>query len=229
MKGKTVILLSVAVLAIGLFVLPQTMAMFVGQHTWFSVRTAESQYELCQRCHEAEVQEWMQNDINHGAHSTYAGIEKDGCFCHQINSSRLEAWGLENVDDHGFIQFNKTGDMVDKESWEWRPNTTPHAALTVECIDCHRNAADQLNNPNSAHREFYNQTLGEPEGSNNTACMACHTMIGLNITMERYESGFIISANHTGYTAPTWDVAVELNGTNRTSSSTYWAPGERPE
>jgi len=35
MKGKNMILLSVAVLAIGLFVLPQTMAMFVGQHQWF--------------------------------------------------------------------------------------------------------------------------------------------------------------------------------------------------
>jgi hypothetical protein len=31
MKGKNMILLSVAVLAIGLFVLPQTMAMFIGQ------------------------------------------------------------------------------------------------------------------------------------------------------------------------------------------------------
>ncbi|HDN65811.1 MAG TPA: hypothetical protein ENF23_05925 [Methanosarcinales archaeon] len=226
MKGKNMILLSVAVLAIGLFVLPQTMAMFVGQHNWFSVRTPASQYELCQRCHEAEVQEWRANT---GAHAQYAHDNpNDGCFCHQINASKLsDDWNLDDVDQLGFIHWNKSGEVKDQGNWTWRANTTPHAALTVECIDCHTNASAQLQNPNSAHRQFYTETLGKPEGSNNTACMACHTMVGLNITMERWDSGLTIYANHTNYTYG-WTVDAAVNTSSRTINSTYWAPGERP-
>lgn len=225
MKGKNMILLSVAVLAIGLFVLPQTMAMFVGQHQWFSVRTAEEQQILCQRCHEAEVNEWRGND---GAHSQYAADSGYHCFCHQINETELAAdWGLSGVSDHGFIHWNASGDVVDKGNWSFRPNTTPHAALTVLCTDCHQNASTQLSNDNSAHKQFYEDVVNKPEGSNNTACMACHTMIGLNITMERIESGLEIYANHTGYVSG-WTVNASINDSVRTTNSTYWAPGEKP-
>jgi len=57
--------------------------------------------------------------------------------------------------------------------------------------------------------------------------MACHTMIGLNITMERIESGIELVANHTNYTAG-WTVDAYVNASNRTTTSTYWAPGEEP-
>ncbi len=227
MKGKNMILLSVTVLAIGLFVLPQTMAMFVGQHDWFSVRTAEKQYELCIRCHEAEVAEWMSNT---GAHNTYRTDYEPyaSCFCHQINATKLsDDWNLGGVNQKGFIHWNESGDVTGKGNWSWRANTTPHAALTVECIDCHTNAATQLLQNDSAHKQFYTGTLDKPEGSNNTACMACHTMVGLNITMERWDSGLIINANHTNYTYG-WTVDAEVNTSSRTTNSTYWAPGERP-
>ena len=229
MKGKNMILLSFAVLAIGLFVLPQTMAMFVGQHTWFSVRTSVGQKELCIRCHEGEVAEWETNYAKHGAHSQYYQDTGTHCFCHQINASELNAdWKLADVDQHGFIHWNESGDVLNKSTWSFRTNDTPHAALVVLCTDCHRNASAQLNNSNSAHKVFYDETLNQPDTNNNTACMACHTMVGLNITMERIKSGIEIVANHTGYTYPTWTVNASINTTNRTINSTYWAPGVKP-
>jgi len=106
MKGKNIILLSVAVLAIGLFVLPQTMAMFVGQHTWFSVRTSESQYELCEKCHVNEVAEWRANTANGGAHSQYVTDETDNCFCHQINETALANFGLDEAMAPGAYGMN---------------------------------------------------------------------------------------------------------------------------
>jgi len=194
------------------------------------VRTADDQYILCQRCHEGEVAEWNANKLSGGAHSVYQQSEEygvDGCFCHQINKDQLaDHWGLAGVEDYDFEHWNGSGEVTEG-NWSFRTNETPHAALSVLCTDCHMNASTQLNQSNSAHQEFYVKTIDKPEGSSNTACMACHTMIGLNITMERIASGIELVADHTNYTAG-WNVTVAVNNTERTTNATYWAPGEIP-
>ena len=234
MDKKNIIILGFAIVAIGLFVIPSTMSMFVGQHQWYSVRTVDEQYEMCQRCHAAEVGEWKANT---GAHYAYALDNQNvGCFCHQINSSEMESFGFNKTKvEYGFEIFNESGlvDISNPDSYidEWRTTETPHAAITIECIDCHYNATAQLSNNNSAHKQFQDQASNRtlnPGGSNNTACMACHTMVGLNITIERVWSGINITANHTidaggNYT---WDVNVSINNTLRTENSTWMAPNE---
>ncbi|MEA3325330.1 MAG: hypothetical protein U9Q37_09415 [Euryarchaeota archaeon] len=217
MKGKNMILLSVAVLAIGLFVLPQTMAMFAGQHTWFSVRTSESQYELCEKCHVNEVAEWRANT---GAHATY-NADHPGCFCHQINESALQEFGLTRAMARGaygknFEHWNSTGNVTGSGTdWYWRSNNTPHAAVIIDCVDCHYTEMEQISDTNSAHYAFWNQTKNAENTDNNTACMACHTHTHLNITWIRL-SGINIVANHTNATAPpydAWDIDVTINET----------------
>jgi len=232
MKGKNMILLSVAVLAIGLFVLPQTMAMFVGQHTWFSVRTPNSQYEMCQKCHVNEVEEWRLNEKNGGAHSQYQHDNSDeGCFCHQINETKLKAFGLTEsmapgAYDLGFEHWNSTGNVTNgtDTGWYWRSNETPHAAVIIDCVDCHANEMKQINNPKSAHYKFWNLTTnGTGNFDNNTACMACHTHTHLNITWTRLE-GLVITANHTNAMASgadAWNLAVNVNDTEHLSRVLY--------
>ena len=229
MKGKNIMLLSVAVLAIGLFVLPQTMAMFAGQHTWFSVRTSESQYELCEKCHVNEVAEWRANTANGGAHSQYAEDAIDNCFCHQINETALQQFGLTEAMapgayDMGFEHWNDTGNVSGPgEDWYWRSNNTPHAAVIIDCVDCHYTEMEQIENENSAHYAFWNQTLNAENTDSNTACMACHTHTHLNITWTRIE-GLVINANHTDATetgAAAWDVSVEVDDTMHTSRVLY--------
>ncbi len=236
--NKNLILLGIAVAAIGVFIIPSTMSMFVGQHRWYSVTTASSQYDLCERCHIAEVGEWKANT---GAHSAYkawtvinTGVDP-GCFCHQVNQTRLANFGFNSsqMTQFNFEVFNETGKLNSSNaSWNWtnngtswRTQNTPHAAITIECVDCHYNASAQLNNTNEAHRSFYLQaknTTLNTYGSNNTACMACHTMVGLNITMTRIRSGIILNATHNpDYT---WTVNVTTNTTQLTSNSTYYPP-----
>jgi len=229
MDKKSLLILGFAIVAIGLFIIPSTMSMFMGQHRWFTVTDAEGQYDMCERCHVAEVGEWRANT---GAHSAYMDEngEDPGCFCHQINASALESYGINRTEINNFNYeiFNGTGQLnrSDKEEWNasWRTTKTPHAALTIDCISCHANASDQLLNPDEAHGPFFEQARNStlnPVGNNNTACMACHTMIGLNITMERIEGGLFINANHT--TDYNWTINVTLNNT-RTNQSQYWAP-----
>jgi len=228
MKGKNMILLSVAILAIGLFVLPQTMAMFVGQHTWFSVRTSESQYELCEKCHVNEVAEWRANTANGGAHSQYVQDETDNCFCHQIDEAALARFDLTEAMapgayDLGFEHWNSTGNITNETTWYWRSNATPHAAVIIDCVDCHYTEMEQIENENSAHFAFWNQTKNADNTDNNTACMACHTHTHLNITWLRIE-GLIINANHTDATktgADAWDVSVDVDDTAHKSRVLY--------
>ena len=232
MKGKNMILLSVAVLAIGLFVLPQTMAMFVGQHTWFSVRTSESQYELCEKCHVNEVAEWKANSANGGAHSRYILDETDNCFCHQINETALDNFGLTQAMAPGaygldFEHWNTTGNITNESTWYWRSNNTPHAAVIIDCVDCHYTEMEQINNPDSAHYAFWNQTNTlngtSANTDNNTVCMACHTHTHLNITWTRIE-GLVITANHTdagASGADAWNLTVEVDDTLHTSRVLY--------
>lgn len=228
MRGNQTILLAFAVIAIGLFVLPNTMSMFVGQHRWYSVRTASGQYDMCERCHLAEVGEWKANT---GAHASYKNTYEanTGCFCHQINETRLESWiNTSGIADYGYEFFNETGDLDGSAASfkaGWRSNSTPHAATTVFCIDCHLNATAQLTKDTEAHKAFFEQTtqagFTNPSVTNNTPCMACHTMVGLNITMSRLYGGLIINATHgADYN---WTVNVTLN-TTRTNTSSYWPP-----
>ncbi len=228
MRGKQVILLSFAVVAIGLFVLPDTMSMFVGSHRWYSVRTASEQYKMCERCHIAEVGEW---NANTGAHSAYSQLyaPNTGCFCHQINDTRLSLWiNTSNVSVYGYEFFNESGSVNGSNSTSfqagWRSKATPHAATTIYCVDCHINSTAQLNNPNEAHSAFFNATKLSGFNNSNTACMACHTMVGLNITMNRLYGGLIINATHgADYN---WTVNVTINATSRTTNSTYWPPNQ---
>ncbi len=234
MKGNQIILLAFAVIAIGLFVLPNTMSMFVGQHRWFSVRTASQQYDMCERCHFAEVGEWKANTGAHAAYKAYytstaGGGHDPGCFCHQVNLTRLTDFYINttNVSSYGYVFFNQSGNVNNTpSSWAnaWRNKTTPHAATTIFCVDCHVNATAQLTNTNEAHNDFFLQTRNvslNPAVTNNTPCMACHTMVGLNVTMNRLHGGLIINATHSANY--TWTVNVTLN-TTRTTNSSYWPP-----
>ena len=232
MKGKNMILLSVAVLAIGLFVLPQTMAMFIGTHTWFSVRTGESQYEMCEKCHVNEVAEWETNTVNGGAHSRYEAEYGAGCFCHQINTTRLKEYkvNLTAINASGYNYTRWDGAALNNSSdWEWRSPDTPHAAVIIDCVDCHWNESQQIQNEDSAHYQFWNQTKGGSGiGDNNTACMACHTHTHLNITWIRRE-GLIINANHTNVSASaydSWDITVAIDPELHKSRALYNDTGD---
>lgn len=219
MKGKNILLLSFAILAIGLYVLPSTMSMFVGQHTWYSVRTDADKKELCEKCHTAEVAEF---NANTGAHATFVSNEGKTCsMCHQVNLTLLsQTYNIDTSQLSGFNYsiWNETGEITNT-NWSWRNTSTPHAAIIIDCEDCHVNATTQISNPYEAHRPFWNQTTNatlNPQADNSTACIACHTHTHLNITWVRV-NGLDIYGNHTNATAG-WNLTVTVNQTLNTTT-----------
>ena len=219
MKGKYILLLSCSILAIGLFVLPSAVSMFVGQHTWYSVKNPDDMEELCAKCHQPEVDEWNMNLAQGGAHATfdtnYAGTS--GCsICHQVNETILETdYGLNitSLKGYNFEDFTQEGLTNTSASADfqgkWRSQATPHAAIKVDCGDCHYNATVQLESSTSAHSDFYNQSTGASTDS--SACIGCHTMTNINITWYKF-GGLNINAS-INTTTETWDIDVTTNTT----------------
>lgn len=216
MRGTQVLILAIAIIAIGLFILPSTLSMFVGQHQWYSVKNSSDMEELCAKCHADEVESWEANIVNGGAHATfdvnYPGVS--GCtICHQINETILEDYNLDaSLDGYEFEDFTQFGfdSATDEASFRWRNQTTPHAAIKVDCADCHYNATVQLSKPDSAHSDFYNQSTNNATES--AACIGCHTMTDMNISWYKF-GGLNINATINKSTN-LWEIVVTTNTTH---------------
>lgn len=218
MRGMQVIILAIAIVAIGLFILPSTLSMFVGQHTWYSVKNTDDMVTLCGKCHQPEVDEWKTNIDNGGAHATFEKVygTQSGCaICHQVNSTALADYGLDvsALSGYSFEDFTQedltnTSNATDFQG-TWRSQTTPHAAIKVDCADCHYNATVQLMNSSSAHSDFYNQSTAN--ATNSAACIGCHTMTDVNISWYKF-GGLDINATINKSTN-LWEIEVTTNTT----------------
>ncbi len=156
--------LLIAVLAIGVLVLPQTIAMFAGQHNWYD--TFQPNAIPCEKCH-ADIFSEISSGTGgvNAAHRALSG--NTGCdACHVTTAPTIE--GLTKG-----------------------PGGQFHAAAAPACLDCHSGngqgggagAAEILNGTEEVHKAFANQSLISKflKGANE-ACISCHTHIGVNIT-----------------------------------------------
>ena len=216
MRGMQVLILAIAIVAIGLFILPSTLSMFVGQHTWYSVKSPDDMEALCVKCHKPEVDEWNANIAAGGAHATFYDNYPDvsGCtICHQINETILENYDLNitTLTGYGFEDFTQFGfdNTTDASAFKWRNQSTPHAAIKVDCADCHYNATVQLSNSDSAHSDFYNQSSATATDS--AACIGCHTMTDMNISWYKF-GGLNINAT-INTTTEDWEIEITTNTT----------------
>ena len=243
MKTKSLVL-SVAIVAVGLFVLPTTVSMFAGQHSWYDPK---DQGIPCEKCHWLEYEEMVGVDRTTG-HVPHVG----------------EGWKFECEECHNVTMnvshYFHTGDVGE--------HTPAHAATTVACLDCHgggklsRDAMhnmhtgegvyykykgggmtctnchghgannsfiqyvdDELSNPREAHRAFYLAMKNEETqlSDANEACLGCHTRTGVNITWKRNSHvSYHVTCDKNGYNV-TWNTSDNL-GTNQTffNSSSGW-------
>ena len=181
MKRNTTGLLLVAIVAIGIFALPQTAALFSGQHSWYNLSDDGNQIP-CVKCHGDINAEMIDSD--NGVHKTLAS---PGCDCH-----RVEGTGVAD------------GDGVSTSN----PGTTSHAAETIACMLCHNLTVpstpsnipyaggfaqpdnttwtynDTANNGSfAAHNPFIQEAIDDDlMMDSNEACIACHTRVGVNIS-----------------------------------------------
>ncbi|MEA1905786.1 MAG: hypothetical protein U9N12_02355 [Euryarchaeota archaeon] len=112
------LILSAAVVAVGLFALPATVSMFAGQHSWYDPK---DQGIPCEKCHWLEYEEMRSGKYTtHVPHtfknSITGAIEYFECEeCHNVTM---------NVGS-----YFKTGQVGE--------HTKAHAATTVSCLACH--------------------------------------------------------------------------------------------
>lgn len=187
MKKKT-LLLGVAILVIGLVIMPNTVSMFKNQHTWQQNSTI-----VCTSCH-ADIKAELESSNNYHHDATSLGVANTEAACKYCHQTQFG---------------NDTGNHGD---WAWETTQrTVHAAFSVECLDCHGGSAadDDPNAPDmavefnatsiEAHKPLYtNATQSNLMEGANEACIACHT----GITIQDggyfiYNSALNITANET--------------------------------
>ena len=106
-----IVLIMLAVFAIGIFASPSTIAMFGGQHNWYDLGPDGNDVP-CEKCH-ADIYDEMNQ--YYSPHRTY-----QCSHCH-----RIYGFGGEN---YVYAKGDNSG------SW---PGQEAHAASTVECMECH--------------------------------------------------------------------------------------------
>lgn len=236
MKVDKSLFIIIAVLGIGLFVLPSTLSMFAGQHAWYNP-DPNVEGIPCEKCHVLEENELMGTNGPHSlTYTTLVNTSANYSGTPGANGSTV-FWGGDTVKSRCFgchqvgANFSAGSEYASyNTNWSTARNQS-HAAIVIQCIDCHPWVVHELEDSNEAHRPFY-VSLNETTAVNGTdllkgsneACIACHTHVGVNITWNRaaYVT-FNASANVTSDSYEvTWNSSDTLGlNTSRTTNYSY--------
>jgi len=221
MKLNKNLLLVTAIIGIGLFVLPSTLSMFAGQHSWYDPASEIP----CTKCHFIESSELgtgpHSSTYNSGTHKVYNSsanyngtsgyVGGDTFWNYSSTDTENRCYGCHQVQ----VNFSAAGSISTSDTWADKNNTV-HAAIAIECIDCHPWVVNELIDEDAAHGAFYsdlNESGTTILKKANQACLGCHTHVGVNISWTRNDYvSYNVDCNKTGYTV-TWNGTDEL-GTN---------------
>lgn len=136
MQRQKLGLILVAVIAIGIFALPSTMAMFGGQHNWYDLGPSGNQVP-CVKCHADVYDEYsvtgVHGALSYGIASNVTGPDPDAACdaCHRVANATLT---VASGDGSGSV-----------------PGQEAHAASTVACMECHGGDWGNLGTVGSRH------------------------------------------------------------------------------
>ena len=121
MNVNKIVLLMIAVVAVGIFALPSTVSLFSGQHTWYDLSTLSGRNDVpCEKCHAEIAGEMLSGD--NGAHESLTCS-----MCHR--SVFTDITYARGSYDPG----SGSGGSYQPAT----PGEEAHAASTVECMHCH--------------------------------------------------------------------------------------------
>jgi len=237
MNSNKLVLVAVAIVAIGIFALPSTVSLFSGQHTWYNLEGTGNDLP-CIKCHQ-DIQDEMISGDN-GVHRTLNGTTgPNSCLCHRVNGTQTRfGTGVADGDGPGST-----------------PGTEAHAAAAIACMLCHENGtffpfaggfnqtvvydgidpgmrrywynhSDGSGGDYAAHNPFIREAINDSlMADSNEACIACHTRIGVNITWKKKVwMDFDATENATGvWTVDNW-TAGGTNVTQVNSTNTWTNP-----
>ncbi|MCX9012540.1 MAG: hypothetical protein OIN66_15660 [Candidatus Methanoperedens sp.] len=224
--NSKIFLLTVAVAAVGLFAMPNSLSLFAGQHTFDNGTSVR-----CEKCHQDIYDEMSSASGQYGISTAHVNTPalKECKGCHRtgtIDSIPIAKFSNGTRDYSGNFSQN----VAEKGA---------HAAVTMECAGCHTGVPGELLNVNEAHGPFYNESVTNTSAlagaknngtilkGANEACVGCHTHTNINATWRRsvgmdllvYEntSGLYtihISANNSYNETHTKGGNVTADGTN---------------
>lgn len=173
--NSKILLLSIAVISVGLFAMPSTLSLFTGQHSF----DKKGDTTICTKCH-SDVKDEITNSNYHT--SLTVNGECKGCHTSaKINSSLIPKGikGLGNFSGSGnttgldLITGNFT--MANGTNYSFGAGSL-HAAVTIECAWCHNYSVGAFGK--DAHKSLYDNATADTtlnlKGAN-VACMGCHT------------------------------------------------------
>lgn len=188
MDGKTV-LLFVAVIAVGMFVLPSTLALYTGQHDFVNGSNVD-----CGKCHSAST--GIGAELYNVSGSPHSNSSEFTCkSCHASVTAGA------NVSSNNSVGYDA--------------NTAHAASVGINCIGCHSlttnttltsdgyvNVSKELESESSAHKmlNFSSSGTGGIDDKD-LICVACHTKVGviaLNISSPEAGNITIYGGNGTG-------------------------------
>jgi len=134
MRSGNMMLLAVAVVAVGIFALPSAISLFAGQHTWYNLTGNQS--VPCEKCH-ADVAAEMGALI--GPHTGETGFQRMKCgFCHRTFPIEDKMIAEPNKDiNETYKKYEYTYGSVGNAVTDVTPGKESHAASTVPCMYCH--------------------------------------------------------------------------------------------
>ncbi|MFZ3384092.1 MAG: hypothetical protein WA144_09220 [Candidatus Methanoperedens sp.] len=175
--SNKLILIGIAIAAVGLVALPQTLALFAGQHNFYDNIGTGAAAIPCEKCHADVFSELSQpGSVN----TVHMGQGCEGC--HVTTAPNKE----------GLTQGGNSGADF-------------HAAALPLCLDCHsgtgpgKDARSILDGSVEAHTAFANQANDSLllRGSNE-ACISCHTHVAVDINWTKaYKISFNAMENAT--------------------------------
>lgn len=196
MQINKVVLLGIAIVAIGLIALPQTLALFVGQHDFYDT-TKQDIGVPCLKCHAdiaTELSQPSQVNSLHNNQGGGGGGPTNGCAaCHILVAP------------------------IEKEGIQPGPGEEFHAAAAPACLDCHGGgltpgpglgATEILTGTEEVHKPFASAALNASTAmkSANEACVACHTHVAVNITWSKPTTLGLSASESASGGVKTWTV-----------------------
>ena len=215
------IFLGIAILAIGVFVLPQTVAMFAGQHNWYDTTQSGNQVP-CEKCHSDISDELSQPGTTNTIHRIM------GCDqCHVTAAPNSEG-AIRGVNFHAAA----TAACLDCHNTTLLYGTFQHtpAVGALGCLTCHTNprsipgsfsAVEILTGSEEVHKAFSNQAnIAKLLKGSNEACISCHTHVRVNITWNRATAMEFSATESVIGGNPTWIIQnFSATGSNITNTN----------
>ncbi|MFO7967107.1 MAG: hypothetical protein R6U44_05875 [Archaeoglobaceae archaeon] len=200
--------ITVIILTMGLVVLPSTVNLFAGGHSFYNVNQGYG--SRCIKCH-ADVHDELKAGANHSTVDGSEGWSGEECLgCHRANVS---------------ITFANTTANV--------PGEEAHAATIIDCGYCHLNSTNPFNAPvaggfglsdlgndtgyNASHYSFMIDARDSDLLKNESEpCVACHTNTRVRIEFSMRSETKLSFKNSLNASDSYWDLENMVISENTT-------------